>query len=318
VKRLLFFFALMSSALYGQGVYLDLDIEHIGQDGWGSIEYNFYTDNCTYVQYDDDFSAKLQYPDGSWTNWNYGEIGGWWFNEAGTYHIQGRAWAYDICLGGAPSWRYTPTIPIEITDNYAPSIPQNFQVSTPLNQNPVLSWDANTEGDLDGYRVYKKYTTSSGTTTISIFTTNTSYTDGDFTANYKTGEDIAEYWVVAEDINNNISNESVHRIVDGTSGIQWKINSQKYNNKLNYFLNQNYPNPFNPTTSINYQIKEKGFVSLKVYNVLGKLVLDLVNETKEAGEYSVTFDAGELPSGVYIYSLIVNNFVQNRKMSLMK
>ena len=238
--------------------------------------------------------------------------------EAGTYKFQGRALAWDICLGGSQNWRFTSELEIVITDNYAPAAPQNFQISAPLFQNPILSWDANTEGDLEGYTLYRKITTSSGTLTFSVFTTNTSYTDEDFTSDYKFGEDIAEYWVVAEDINNNISDESSHEIIDGTSGIQWKIAGGEVNNELNYFLNQNYPNPFNPTTNINYQIKEKGYVILKVYDMLGNEVADLVNETQEAGQYTIDFNTSELPSGVYIYSLRVNDFIQNRKMTLMK
>jgi hypothetical protein len=85
-----------------------------------------------------------------------------------------------------------------------------------------------------------------------------------------------------------------------------------------YKLDQNYPNPFNPTTSINYQVKDKGFVSLKVYDMLGREVANLVNENQEAGQYSVTFNATNLPSGVYIYSIRVNDFFQNNKMTLLK
>ncbi len=91
----------------------------------------------------------------------------------------------------------------------------------------------------------------------------------------------------------------------------------------NYGLSQNYPNPFNPTTNIVYQIKDKGFVTLKVFDILGREVSQLVNETKEAGEYFAIFDAINLPSGVYVYSLIVNNsngagFVSTKKMTLVK
>jgi hypothetical protein len=83
-------------------------------------------------------------------------------------------------------------------------------------------------------------------------------------------------------------------------------------------LNQNYPNPFNPVTTINYQIKDRGFVILKVYDMLGKEVANLVNEAQDVGQYSVDFNAGNLPTGVYIYSLRVNDFVQNNKMTLLK
>jgi hypothetical protein len=85
-----------------------------------------------------------------------------------------------------------------------------------------------------------------------------------------------------------------------------------------YYLSQNYPNPFNPSTKISYNIGEPGLVQLKVYNILGVEVADLVNEYKNAGEYSTDFNALNLSSGVYFYSLTVNNFVQTRKMILEK
>lgn len=85
-----------------------------------------------------------------------------------------------------------------------------------------------------------------------------------------------------------------------------------------YKLLQNYPNPFNPITNISYKVKEKGIVSLKVYDILGKEAATLVNETKEAGSYSTSFNGADLPSGIYIYSLKVNNFIQNNKMVLIK
>lgn len=85
-----------------------------------------------------------------------------------------------------------------------------------------------------------------------------------------------------------------------------------------YILFQNYPNPFNPVTNIIYQIPKSGLVQLKVYDLLGSEVAVLVNEVKSKGSYEVIFDASSLPSGVYIYSLRVNNFVQNNKMTLLK
>ncbi|MBK8553848.1 MAG: T9SS type A sorting domain-containing protein [Ignavibacteria bacterium] len=66
-----------------------------------------------------------------------------------------------------------------------------------------------------------------------------------------------------------------------------------------YSLSQNYPNPFNPVTNLKYGIPYQGFVSLKVYDILGNEVRTLVNETKTAGSYSVTFDAADLSSGIY-------------------
>jgi hypothetical protein len=85
-----------------------------------------------------------------------------------------------------------------------------------------------------------------------------------------------------------------------------------------YTLSQNYPNPFNPSTKIDYTIGESGLVQLKVYNVLGVEVATLVREEKNAGNYSVDFSAANLSSGVYFYTISINNFTQTRKMVLEK
>ncbi len=85
-----------------------------------------------------------------------------------------------------------------------------------------------------------------------------------------------------------------------------------------YALAQNYPNPFNPTTTINYQIPKDGFVTLKIYDVLGKEVATLVNENKGTGRYNVNFNASNLASGVYLYQLKVNDFVSTKKLVLLK
>ena len=89
-----------------------------------------------------------------------------------------------------------------------------------------------------------------------------------------------------------------------------------------FALNQNYPNPFNPTTRIRYHVKNAGFVTLKVFNVLGNQVALLVNQEKPAGTYEVQFNAEadglSLPSGVYFYRLTIGDFVATKKMILAK
>lgn len=92
--------------------------------------------------------------------------------------------------------------------------------------------------------------------------------------------------------------------------------------QISFSLYQNYPNPFNPVTTIYYSIPTKGshlnLVSLKVYDVLGKEIAVLVNEEKAAGNYSYKFDASNLASGIYLYQLKSGNFIQTRKMILLK
>jgi hypothetical protein len=85
-----------------------------------------------------------------------------------------------------------------------------------------------------------------------------------------------------------------------------------------YALHQNYPNPFNPVTIINYSLPLKSQVELVVYNTLGEEVIQLVNEEKEAGSYSVQLNATGLSSGIYFYQLQAGSFVETKKMVLMK
>lgn len=83
-------------------------------------------------------------------------------------------------------------------------------------------------------------------------------------------------------------------------------------------LLQNYPNPFNPTTNIEYRIANREFVSLKVFDVLGREVATLVDEVKQPGNYSITFDAPHLSSGIYVYQLSAGSQMQSRKMMLVR
>ena len=85
-----------------------------------------------------------------------------------------------------------------------------------------------------------------------------------------------------------------------------------------YSLSQNYPNPFNPSTVINYQITQSGNVKLEVFDILGRKVSTLVNESQIAGNHSVTWNAGNLPGGLYIYKIETGSFVSSRKMILIK
>ncbi|MDE3057003.1 MAG: T9SS type A sorting domain-containing protein [Bacteroidota bacterium] len=85
-----------------------------------------------------------------------------------------------------------------------------------------------------------------------------------------------------------------------------------------YRLYDAYPNPFNPTTNIRFSVPVSGSVSLKVYNIIGQEVTTLVNERKSAGTYEVQFDGNNLSSGVYFYRLTAGNYVETKKLVLMK
>ena len=83
-------------------------------------------------------------------------------------------------------------------------------------------------------------------------------------------------------------------------------------------LQQNYPNPFNPSTNIQYAISSMQFVTLKVYDILGREVATLFNEEKPAGIYDVEFNGTQLSSGTYFYQLKAGSFIETKKMTLLK
>ena len=94
--------------------------------------------------------------------------------------------------------------------------------------------------------------------------------------------------------------------------------SNDKNSPKSYSLNQNYPNPFNPNTTISYSVANPGLVTVKIFNILGEEIIQLVNEYKNSGSYSVNFDASRLSSGIYFYSLNSGSFVSTKKMVVLK
>ena len=115
-------------------------------------------------------------------------------------------------------------------------------------------------------------------------------------------------------------------IFAGTHSGVWRrplsqLVSLDFNNSFligEFKLEQNYPNPFNPDTRISYSIPEAGFVTLKVYDLLGREVQTLVNEHQAASQYSIDFNASELPSGIYFYKIFSGSYSETKKMLLIK
>ncbi|MEK7651487.1 MAG: T9SS type A sorting domain-containing protein [Patescibacteria group bacterium] len=85
-----------------------------------------------------------------------------------------------------------------------------------------------------------------------------------------------------------------------------------------FSLSQNYPNPFNPSTTIEFSLPKRAIVNLTIYNTLGQIVETLISSEMEAGAHQVIWKANNIPSGTYFYRLIANNFVETKKMLLMK
>jgi hypothetical protein len=111
------------------------------------------------------------------------------------------------------------------------------------------------------------------------------------------------------------SNGNVIRLVDTLEVLVGLNNNQV---PVEYSLSQNYPNPFNPTTLIKYSVPKEAFVKLSVFDVLGREMDVLVNETKKAGNYELIVNADNFTSGVYFYKLETAEFTQTRKMIVLK
>jgi hypothetical protein len=124
-------------------------------------------------------------------------------------------------------------------------------------------------------------------------------------------------------VDNKIENEGVfyYRLkqVDFDGQFNYSdVISVLYSIPKTFALGQNYPNPFNPSTTIEYSVARESFVSIKVYNVLGKEVAYLVNEVKPQGNFKVEFNASELSSGMYFVEMNAGNFKANKKILLVK
>ena len=122
-------------------------------------------------------------------------------------------------------------------------------------------------------------------------------------------------------IEKNILDISMNNYVEGIASIKDKLqylNQKTLEISRTYKLKQNYPNPFNPVTYLEFEISQLGFVSLKVYDILGKEVKTLVNEIKQPGIYQVEFDGSNLASGAYFYRLESGDFVDIKRMILLK
>lgn len=191
--------------------------------------------------------------------------------------------------------------------------------------NTKLTWEANLEDDIASYKIYRALEDTDGMYAFHYIATVThdpnsstqSYIDYDVVTTRMPNTTLKyHYKLKAIDNTNKESVFSDPDWIDALSGPMEK--SGKYSEKVSYALYDNYPNPFNPTTTISYSIKKNGLTSLKVYDILGNEVATLVNENETAGNYSVEFNAEQLPSGIYIYRLISGSFTASKKLILLK
>ena len=192
-------------------------------------------------------------------------------------------------------------------DNLSPAAPTNVS-GEPLESSIALTWDETLATDFSHYAVYRSETEGFDPATVTpVSTIVPAFTDNTVEINKK-----YYYRVSTIDFN---SNES-----DYSEELNFEITDVAGETALptKYSLSNNYPNPFNPSTQIKFAIPQSGNVRITIYNSLGKEVKVLKNENLNAGYYNVTWNANGFSSGIYFYEMKSNNFVQVRKMLLLK
>ncbi|MDP3832194.1 MAG: T9SS type A sorting domain-containing protein [Ignavibacteriaceae bacterium] len=196
----------------------------------------------------------------------------------------------------------------------------NALVALNVNGHPRLIWGPYPSDTLtiNNYKVYRKYGASSWQLLTTVSSNMYEYTDGSVTlSGQQAGTDVQYKVTAIYNTNNETSATNIITVNVQGGEIEKKGSSEGF--ALSEFrLDQNFPNPFNPATIISFSVAENSFVALKVYDVLGNEVSELVNEVKEPGNYTVSFDASNLSSGIYFYTLKANGSILTKKMLLAK
>jgi len=167
--------------------------------------------------------------------------------------------------------------------------------------------------DASGIGAYTVYVSEDGGD-FTVWQDSTSEVSATFT-----GENGKSYEFYSSAFDNVGNAEDPRDVADTQTRVELDTSTEPLRDMPTEFtLSQNYPNPFNPTTTIQFGLPETGFISLKVFDMTGRQVATLVNENKSAGWYTISFDASNLASGMYIYRIQSGDFTQTRKLILVK
>ena len=213
----------------------------------------------------------------------------------------------EVTIAGGGISIQVMVVQIGTIDSIPPATPTGFVAEALDIINGIyLNWNSNLEMDLSHYTIYKG--NNGGfeldSSNILISTVDTSFVDNSIF------DDSNYYKLTAIDFNGNESDYAEAFVIVSVEDRIYQPGE--------YSLEQNYPNPFNPSTEISYSIKTSSHVILSVYNSLGQKVVDLVSGYKEVGKHTIKFDANEFTSGIYFYKIQAGDFVETKKMILLR
>ena len=216
--------------------------------------------------------------------------------------IKFTSWTSGSAGGGFSYERSTdPNLPVELT---------SFNASAKSN-NITLQWNTATELNNYGFDVLRQIHTS---TPLSV----TKWEKIGFVNGNGNSNSPKNYSFIDDKVS---TGKYYYRLkqIDNDGQFEYsKIVEVSFMKPNEFELSQNYPNPFNPSTTIRFNLPEASIVKLTIFNILGQEIRTLVNEFKESGVNTINFDASDLNSGMYIYKIEAGNFVQTRKMTLLK
>jgi len=226
-----------------------------------------------------------------------------------------------FCMGMPPNYPNATGVLVihKSAFNPAPLAP-SITSQEVLNARACIYFANNGEPDFAGYNVYLSINGGAWVKQNIDPITASNYTDYNYIISSGSGlgepMDELNYCIKAVDTENNESGESNYAYFY-TNCLQCD-NPVSSNNKELEFKSSNYPNPFNPSTVISYTIPQSSLVMVKIYNSLGQEIKTLVNEFKQFGNYQTTFDASNLPSGMYFYRITAGNYSETKKIILVK
>lgn len=221
--------------------------------------------------------------------------------------------------GSVDNWTEYQTF----TTDFIPDAPTGLIISGNTGDNPVLTWNANSEPDLYGYNVYRNIGTGDNKLNTNPIS-STTYTDPVTIVKFDGVS--TSYFVKAIDNDMNESSSS------NTASIQQNtvfplakdsVNSSESISTVTSSSIKSFPNPFNPETNITFQLKDDSYVNMQIFNIRGQLVRSLVNNNIEAGQYTLKWDSKDdigrdVPSGVYLCCIDAENFHKSIKLLLVR
>jgi len=199
---------------------------------------------------------------------------------------------------------------------------RNLHFNASANQPITVIWSEHPDSNVTKYQIwrrikYKKQATSNPVLIGTVNRGTTTFVDYDYAGPSSGFTD----WILWYDVKSYFSLDGTYSdddfVLVFSDGPLAKKNVNISNNITENKID-NYPNPFNPSTVITYQIVNPGYVTLKIYDNLGREVVTLVNEEKNAGKYYLSFDGTNLSSGIYFYRIIANSYTETKKMILTK